>query len=83
MEKMIRELYRNMLREQEGADKISRGTEEEIRNLLRGEEKEMGKEENDKCRDFACYIASAAEENGFVMGFKYAFRLFAECMQEE
>lgn len=72
-----------MLREQEGADKISRGTEEEIRNLLRGEEKEMGKEENDKCRDFAYYIASAAEENGFVMGFKYAFRLFAECMQEE
>lgn len=83
MEKMIRELYRNMLREQEGADRISRETEEEIRNLLRGEEKEMGQEEYDKCRDFACYIASAAEENGFVMGFKYAFRLFAECMQEE
>lgn len=83
MDKMIRKLYNDMLREQEGADKISRGTEEEIRNLLRGEEKEMGKEEYDKCRDFACYIASAAEENGFVMGFKYAFRLFAECMQEE
>ena len=83
MDKIIRELYRNMLREQEGADKITRGTEEEIRNLLSGEEKGVGQEEYDKCRDFAFYIASAAEENGFIQGFRYAFRLFAECMQEE
>lgn len=72
-----------MLREQEAADKISRGTEEEIRNLLSREGKETRQEEDDRCRDFAFYIASAAEENGFVQGFRYAFRLFVECMQEE
>ena len=37
MDKMIREMYRNMLREQEGTDKISKGTEEEIRSLLSSE----------------------------------------------
>lgn len=82
MDKMIREMYRNMLREQEGTDKISKGTEEEIRNLLSSEGEGRGQEEYARCRDFAFYIASAAEENGFVQGFRYAFRLFAECMQE-
>ena len=33
-DKMIQEMYRNMLREQEGTDKISKGTEQEIKNLL-------------------------------------------------
>lgn len=82
MDKMIRELYGSMLQETGSVDRISRETKEEIMNLLSGEEKEMGKEEYAKYRDFALYIACAAEENGFVKGFKYAFRLFAECMQE-
>ena len=81
-DKMIREMYRNMLREQEGTDKISKGTEQEIKNLLSSGGESGGQEGYARCRDCAFYIASAAEENGFVQGFRYAFRLFAECMQE-
>ncbi len=81
-DKMIQEMYRNMLREQEGTDKISKGTEQEIKNLLSSEGESGGQEGYARCRDCAFYIASAAEENGFVQGFRYAFRLFAECMQE-
>ena len=83
MDKIIRELYSNMLRETGSKDKISRKTKEEIKNLLSTEEKEMVQEEYEKYKDFAFYIACAAEENGFVSGFKYAFQLFAECMQED
>ena len=43
-----------------------------------GEEAKMGGEVADKVLLAAC----AAEEKGFVMGMRYAFRLFAECMQE-
>lgn len=82
MDKMIRELYGSMLQENGDKERISRETKEEVVNLLSGEEKEMGKEEYAKYKDFAFYIACAAEENGFVKGFKYAFRLFAECMRE-
>ena len=81
-DKMIREMYRNMLREQEGTDKISKGTEQEIKNLLSSEGESGGQEGYARCRDCAFYIASAAEENGFVQGFRYAFRLFAECMRD-
>ena len=82
MDKMIREMYRNMLREQEGTDKISKGTEQEIKNLLSSVGESGGQEGYARCRDCAFYIASAAEENGFVQGFRYVFRLFAECTQE-
>lgn len=82
MDKMIRELYGSMLQETGGMDRISRETKEEVVNLLSGEEKKMGEEEYAKYKDAAFYIACAAEENGFVKGFKYAFRLFAECVRE-
>lgn len=37
--------------------------------------------EYERYRDKAIRIASAAEESGFVRGFKYAFRLMMECIR--
>ena len=73
MDKMIRELYNDMLRKTE---------REEVVGLLEGVEKKLGQQEYWEYKDNALYIACAAEEEGFVKGFKYASRLFAECLQE-
>ena len=83
MDKMIRELYNNMLKETGDMEKISKETKEEIMVLLSGEKEGLKQEEYGKYKDFAFYVGCAAEENGFVKGFRYAFWLFAECMQQE
>lgn len=80
MDEMIREIYNNLLKKYGGKGRISKGVEEEILNLLKGMEKLNGQERED-CRDTLYFIACAAEEDGFVKGFQYAFRLFAECMR--
>lgn len=82
MEKhMIRQFYQDALREETEAGKISRETKAALEELLRegGEEdtREIGKH-----RDELFLAASAAEENGFVKGFIYAFHLFTECFVE-
>lgn len=82
MDKMIRELYNDMLRKTEREGRLGRELEEEIEGLLEGVEKKLGEQEYWEYKDNALYIACAAEEEGFVEGFKYAFRLFAECLQE-
>lgn len=79
---MLRKLYRDMLKEENNADKISRETKQAVEALLLdtgGGEERQGHEEY---RDGFFLAASAAEENGFVKGFKYAFRLFSECAGE-
>lgn len=82
MDKMIRELYNNMLWKTEREGRIGKELEEEIEGLLEDVEKKLGQKEYWEYKDNALYIACAAEEEGFVKGFKYAFRLFAECMRE-
>lgn len=79
---MIRELYVNLVQNVNCKDEISREAQEEIVNLLREEQRNMDSEEFGRYRDKAFRIASAAEESGFVRGFKYAVRLFAECIRE-
>lgn len=78
---IIRQLCQNA-RKEAGEDKISKETKTEVEALL----KETGNTENgqdyEKRRDELCLLAAAAEENGFVKGFSYAFRLFAECTKE-
>ena len=81
MDERIRSLYNKMMREKRRTEKISRKTQEEIDVSL----EEWKKEKNQRKEEFVDRIflaACAAEENGFVMGFKYAFQLFAECIRE-
>lgn len=82
MDKMIRELYNDMLRKTDREGRLGKELEEEIEGLLEGVEKKLGQKEYWEYKDNALYIACAAEEEGFVKGFKYASRLFAECLQE-
>ena len=82
MDKMIRELYNEMLRKTERKGRLGRELEEEAAGLLEDVEKRLGRQEYEEYKDNPLYIACAAEEEGFVKGFKYAFRLFAECVRE-
>lgn len=82
MEKLIRSLYAKMIRDRSTTEKIDQDMQTEVLDLLKDEEKQMNGEQYEKLRDTAFLIASAAEENGFVKGFRYAFRLFWECIQE-
>lgn len=79
---MIRNLYLNMIQDIEVTDDISERLKKEILKILEDDEKGIDSQEDGQCRDKAFRIASAAEENGFVRGFKYAFRLIMECCQE-
>lgn len=82
MEQLIRNLYTKTIRSERTTEKIDQDMQEEILNLLKDEEKQLGDVNYEKLRDTVFLIASAAEENGFVKGFRYAFRLFLECIQE-
>ena len=82
MDKIIEKLYRNLLLEEGCTDKISKKTKEEIQNLLKDKKETMEEQEYECYLDEIFLAASAAEENGFVNGFKYAFRLFSECVQD-
>lgn len=79
--KIIRKLYHDMLKE-ESNNKISGETKKEIEALLLDITDGRESQEYEKYRDEFLLAASAAEENGFVRGFKYAFRLFTECASE-
>ena len=76
---IIRQLHKNILKEEAYDDRISRKTKEEIKEFL--QDAETG-EDAECCRDELFLAAATAEENGFVMGFLYAFRLFSECSGE-
>lgn len=79
-DEIIRRLYRDSFSEKGCKDKISWKTQEEIELILEDKQRQMGEEEYACYRDDIFLAVSAAEENGFVDGFKYAFRLFSECI---
>lgn len=76
---IIRQFYQNSIREESANDKISHKTKAEIEKLLQESE---GRASPECRRDELFLAAAAAEENGFLMGFIYAFRLFSECTGE-
>ena len=82
MEQMIRKLYLSMRREENQKDVISKDFQEEIVAMLRTEIEQKNESEFERVRDIAFMIGAAGEENGFIKGFKYAYRLFMECNQK-
>ena len=77
---MIRKLYLSMRREENQKDVISKDFQEEIVAMLRTEIEQKNESEFERVRDIAFMIGAAGEENGFIKGFKYAYRLFMECI---
>ena len=76
---MIRQFYQDALKQEAESGKISRETKAALEELL----KEMEAEDTGEIgrhRDELFLAACAAEENGFVKGFIYAFHLFTECV---
>ena len=82
MDGMIRSLYLNLIQDMEVTDDISERLKKEILKILEDDEKDTASQEYRQHRDKAFRIASAAEESGFVRGFRYAFCLIMECCQE-
>lgn len=79
---MIKKLYVNLVKErpQDRTDDLE--LKKEILKVLENEGKNERGLNYDEIRDIAFLVAEMAEENGFVKGFKYAFYLFAECINE-
>lgn len=78
MNEEIRKLYAGLIPDEQ--DHIGLLLRNEVLKILQAEKDKMDEQEYEKIRDRAFYIASAGEEAGFVRGFRYAFRLFAECI---
>lgn len=80
MDEMIRRLHKELLLESGCADKMSKKTREDVCALLEDSTGQAGGQDYGYHQDDVFLVASAAEENGFVDGFRYAFRLFSECI---
>lgn len=53
--------------------------EKQIGQMLEGQKETMGENEYERLRDKFYLAAMAGEKGGFVLGFRYAARLMAEC----
>ena len=79
---MIRELYKNIEKKSSRTEKINQKIKAELEETLDKMKKQLDEESFEQCRDGIYLAVLAAEEDGFVEGFKYAFRLFSECIRE-
>ncbi len=70
-----------MIQDIEPTDDINQKLKDEVKKILEDNEMQRDSMEYERYRDKAIRIASAAEESGFVRGFKYAFRLMMECIR--
>lgn len=77
---MVRDLYADMIKKQDAEEKIEYILHEKISELLSDYEKQMSNQEYKKMLEDVYLAAIMAEETGFEKGFKYAFRLFTECI---
>ena len=66
-----------------GGVKVRPPFEMGVANLIEEDQKQMDDEEFRKYRDKVFRIAALGEEQGFVRGFRFAFQLFIECMNEK
>lgn len=76
---VIRQLYHAALKQDADTGKITQKTKADVEALLEELKPEAGGREPEIHKDDVFLAASAAEENGFVKGFLYAFQLFTEC----
>ncbi len=82
MSEIIKKLHKDSLAERGCKEKISWQTKEAISSLFKEKEGKMDEKDFEHYQEEVFFAASEAEENGFIDGFKYAFRLFSECMGE-
>lgn len=79
---MIRELYKNTAKDISRTKEISPEIKAELEETLDKMKKQLDEASYAQCQDGIFLAVLAAEEDGFVEGFRYAFRLFSECVRE-
>lgn len=77
---MVRDLYADMVKKQDAEEKIECVLQKKISELLSDYEDRMEHQEYETLLENVYLAAIMAEETGFEKGFKYAFRLFTECI---
>ena len=82
MDNMIRDLYTKIVLGGISGDTITREREAEVDKELKNTGIELGQQEYEKSRDCALSVACMSEERGFILGMRYAIRLFQECMAD-
>ncbi len=80
MDSMIRNLYAKIVLGGISGDAAIREREAEVDKELKSTEIELGQQEYEKFRDCALSVACMSEELGFILGMRYAMRLYRECM---
>lgn len=75
----IKAIYNSFIQETKGNDDASVRVQEKVQKVLREKKQELDWQEFEQYRDQIYEVSSAAEEAGFINGFKYAVMLMAEC----
>ncbi|WP_306479941.1 hypothetical protein [Mediterraneibacter sp.] len=75
----IREIYLYLLSETDYLKEAGKAIEKETERLLEEDRMNLEKKTHEEVRDELFGLAKAAEENGFIQGFRYAVMLLAEC----
>lgn len=83
MNEMIKHLYIDSKRNIQSGVRESEGLHKKIKEVVKDNLQILEGEEFEKICDTALLACDIGEENGFVKGFKYAYFLFIECIQED
>lgn len=83
MTSMIKDIYNTLIQRTKFTDKISRDLEKEINELLKREERQMDTLEFEHYRNNLYEVATAAEEGGFIKGFRQGVLLMTECFAQD
>ena len=75
---IIREIYKNVIEESEYMDCVNKVVEKNIQILLKEEKEKMSQTEYEEYRAKIYQLLAAAEEESFLVGFRYAIKLFTE-----
>lgn len=79
----IKEIYQNLMQETEEMKHHRKIVEQKIESVMEESGNKISKEEYETFRDRFYEVAMVAEENGFILGFRYAVKLIMECNVEK
>ena len=79
----IKAIYDSYIQETKGNNNASINVQEKIQRVLREKKQELDWQEFEQYRDQIYEVSAAAEEAGFINGFKYAVQLMSECYSED
>ena len=83
MNDKIKAIYDSYIQETKGNNNASINVQEKVQRVLREKKQELDWQEFEQYRDQIYEVSTAAEEAGFINGFKYAVQLMSECYGED